>query len=212
MSNITVLPSSLQATYRDWLGGQTETQQAERLRLAEEGQAPPAMIIACCDSRLPSSDLFGGETGSSFIHRNVANLVPPPDADGLGETAAAVEYAVKQLKVAHLIVLGHSKCGGVQGCLDMNMKGKDALPFDYVPQWVSVLTPAFEQKQSEGDVDAKTLEQAGIVMSLENLLQYPFVMQACEAGALSLHGLWFDISDASLHTYDKDNNCFKLVE
>lgn len=211
MTYITTLPENLKAAYRQWLGGQTATQQEERLRLAEEGQAPPAMIIACCDSRLPSSDLFGGESGSSFIHRNVANLVPPPGADGLGETAAAVEYAVKQLKVAHLIVLGHSKCGGVQGCLDMNLKGKAALPFDYVPNWVELLTPALQKKQLAGDVDAKMLEQAGIEMSLENLLQYPFVKQACEAGALTLHGLWFDISDASLHSFDKDKNTFIAI-
>ena len=89
-------------------------------RRAGHGQNPKAMIITCCDSRVLVSEIFGNEPGDFFIHRNIANLVPPHEPDGRAHgTSAAIEYAVIALGIEHLIVMGHHGCGGVRGCHDM---------------------------------------------------------------------------------------------
>ena len=112
------LPAYLIQRYQGWKATTYSDNRAWYKRLATEGQRPRAMVISCCDSRVHVTSIFGADQGEFFIHRNIANLVPPyePDGDHHG-TSAAVEYAVTALNVAHLIVLGHSNCGGVQGCL-----------------------------------------------------------------------------------------------
>ncbi|MBV1902230.1 MAG: carbonic anhydrase, partial [Marinosulfonomonas sp.] len=114
------LPAYLVQRYHGWKATTYSENKAWYRRLADDGQHPRAMVISCCDSRVHVTSIFGADQGEFFIHRNIANLVPPyePDGDHHG-TSAAVEYAVTALKVAHIIVLGHSNCGGVQGCHDM---------------------------------------------------------------------------------------------
>ena len=114
MDKAKALPSYLLQRYQGWKAtGYAENQTWYR-RLAAEGQRPRAMVISCCDSRVHVTSIFGADQGEFFIHRNIANLVPPYEPDGKQHgTSAAVEYAVNALKVAHLIVLGHSSCGGV---------------------------------------------------------------------------------------------------
>ena len=114
------LPNYLIQRYHGWKATTFEDNHAWYRRLASEGQRPRAMVISCCDSRVHVTAIFGAEQGEFFIHRNIANLVPAylPDGEPHG-TSAAVEYAVTALKVSHIIVLGHSSCGGVRGCHDM---------------------------------------------------------------------------------------------
>ena len=114
------LPNYLVQRFHGWKATSYSENHAWFKRLASEGQHPRAMIISCCDSRVHVTSIFGADTGEFFIHRNIANLVPPYQPDGNQHgTSAAVEYAVTALKVAHVIIMGHSSCGGVQGCLDM---------------------------------------------------------------------------------------------
>ena len=116
MLNAKPLPHYLVSRYNGWRATTFAENRAWYNRLAEDGQRPRAMIISCCDSRVHVTSIFGADTGEFFIHRNIANLVPPYTPDGQQHgTSAAVEYAVKALKVAHLIVMGHTKCGGVAG-------------------------------------------------------------------------------------------------
>lgn len=114
------LPAYLTDRFRTWRNTRFVEDQAWYARLAQAGQAPRTMLISCCDSRVDPIQLFAGEPGDFFVVRNVANLVPPslPDRRHHG-TSAAVEFAVTQLGVAHIVVLGHSGCGGVAACLDM---------------------------------------------------------------------------------------------
>jgi len=116
----TPLPSYLVQRYRGWKATKFVENKSWFKHLAESGQHPRAMVISCCDSRVHVTAIFGSDTGEFFIHRNIAALVPPfqPDGDHHG-TSAAVEYAVTTLKVAHIIVVGHSSCGGVKGCYQM---------------------------------------------------------------------------------------------
>ena len=114
---------------------------------AAQDQNPKAMIITCCDSRVLISEIFGNEPGDFFIHRNIANLVPPDEPDGRSHgTSAAIEYAVIALKVEHLIVMGHHGCGGVRGCHDMLAGPRADLdtPTSFVGTWLEILKPGFE--------------------------------------------------------------------
>jgi len=147
MEHAKSLPKYLVQRYQGWKATDYAENAAWYRRLATEGQRPRAMVISCCDSRVHVTSIFGADTGEFFIHRNIANLVPPyaPDGDHHG-TSAAVEYAVTALKVAHLIVLGHSQCGGVQGCIDMcNGKAPELeKPNSFVGRWMDILRPGYD--------------------------------------------------------------------
>lgn len=207
MHRVKSLPDYLLDRYKDWKETSFPDNRDWFRKLADEGQHPKAMVIACCDSRVAINSVFGQRTGELFVHRNIANLVPPytPDGNHHG-TGAAVEFAVKHLKVEHILVMGHSNCGGVAGCIAM-CEGH-APEFDeaesLIGRWLDVLRPGFATVADiEVAEDRQTaLEKEGIHVSLENLLGYPFVRDAVENGTLSLHGLWADIADMDLETFD----------
>lgn len=210
------LPSYLVKRYHGWKATTYTENKAWYRRLATEGQRPRAMVISCCDSRVHVTSIFGADQGEFFIHRNIANLVPPyePDGDHHG-TSAAIEYAVTALKVAHLIVLGHSECGGVQGCIDMckgNAPQLDAKE-SFVGRWMDILKPKFELVADVQDdtEQARQFERQTVVASLENLMTFPFVSDAVQSGDLSIHGLWTDIGEGGLEFYDPNEKKFTPV-
>lgn len=142
------LPSFLVDRYHGWHATTYAQNKSWHKRLAEEGQRPRMMVIACCDSRVNVNTIFGAQTGDIFLHRNIANLVPPyaPDGDPHG-TSAAIEYAVRFLKVSHLIVMGHSDCGGVQGCHDMCSGASYELneKTSFIGRWLEILRPGYDR-------------------------------------------------------------------
>ncbi|MCE8512409.1 carbonic anhydrase [Ruegeria pomeroyi] len=210
------LPNYLVQRYHGWKATTYAENQVWYRRLATEGQRPRAMVISCCDSRVHVTSIFGADQGEFFIHRNVANLVPPylPDGDHHG-TSAAVEYAVTVLKVAHLIVLGHSQCGGVRGCLDMckghapQLEAKES----FVGRWMDILKPKYDHvaKIEDEDEQVRQLEKHAVVASLENLMTFPFIASAVDEGSLSLHGLWTDIGEGGLQCYEPAEERFVPV-
>lgn len=210
------LPSYLVTRYHGWKATSYQENKGWYRRLATEGQRPRAMVISCCDSRVHVTSIFGADQGEFFIHRNIANLVPPfqPDGDHHG-TSATVEYAVSVLKVSHLIVLGHSQCGGVEGCVDMcnghapELEAKDS----FVGRWMDILKPKFELVRDIEDKEEqlRQLEKQAVVASLENLMSFPFVDAAVKDGELSLHGLWTDIGEGGLQCYDPKLELFIQV-
>lgn len=216
MQNASPLPSFLVARYRQWQA-RVHHEGTERLALlAAEGQRPRAMIIACCDSRVMATDVFGGEAGDFFVHRNIANLVPRCQPDGaVRGTSATIEYAVSVLKVEHLIVMGHFGCGGVAGCHDMLSHGPAAPAEDsFVGQWLSILAPGYARVAGRdlGRAAAlRALEHQAILISLENLMSFPFVAEAVGARRLQLHGIWKDISDGDIEYYDPVTGGFHKV-
>jgi len=209
------LPEYLVRRYTGWKATIHAENRAWYRRLAEDGQRPRAMVISCCDSRVHVTSIFGADQGEFFIHRNIANLVPPhaPDSDHHG-TSAAVEYAVTSLKVAHLIVLGHSGCGGVQGCYDMCSGAAPELneQSSFVGRWMDILRPGYD-RLPEGDTPGRVaaLEREAVRVSLENLMTFPFVQAAVETGNLSLHGLWNDIGEGGLEELDPDTDTFVAI-
>lgn len=215
MDHAKPLPSYLVKRYQGWKATSYTENKVWYRRLAEEGQHPRAMVISCCDSRVHVTSIFGADQGEFFIHRNIANLVPPhaPDGDHHG-TSATVEFAVTKLKVAHLIVLGHSNCGGVQGCYEMCSGNAPDLEkkSSFVGRWMDILRPGFNRVQAMNLNDEveerRELEKAAVVISLENLMTFPFVKSAVENETMSIHGLWTDIGEGGLQHYDAESALF----
>jgi carbonic anhydrase len=213
----TPLPSYLVQRYQGWRATKYVENKAWFRHLAEMGQHPRAMVISCCDSRVHVTAIFGSDTGEFFIHRNVANLVPPyqPNGDHHG-TSAAVEYAVTTLQVAHIIILGHSNCGGVSGCYDMCSGTAPELEksSSFVGRWMDILRPGYERIKhiSTKEAQLAALEREGVIVSLENLMGFPFVKKAMNNETLSIHGLWNNIGEGTLLQYDHESNCFQPID
>ncbi|AGT10298.1 carbonic anhydrase [Paracoccus aminophilus] len=209
------LPHYLVQRYHGWKATAFTENKAWYKRLAQDGQRPRAMVIACCDSRVHVTSIFGAESGEFFIHRNIANLVPAykPDGEQHG-TSAAVEYAVNALKVAHLVVVGHTNCGGVAGCHAMCSGHAPELEekTSFVGHWLDILRPGYERVKDLPEADQiHALEKQAVLISLENLLTFPFIKAAVEAGDLSLHGVLHDIGDGGLLQYDPELDHFEHV-
>jgi carbonic anhydrase len=210
------LPGYLVSRYKGWKATTYDDNQAWYRHLAADGQHPRAMLISCCDSRVHVTSIFGADSGEFFIHRNIASLVPPCEPGGNHHgTSAAIEYAVTSLKVAHVIVMGHSYCGGVAGCHAMCTGNAPELEesTSFVGRWMDILRPGFERLQPAKDDDTflRNLEKEAVLISLENLMTFPFVAERVERGDLTLHGLWKDITNGSLLNYDPRTDGFVPV-
>jgi carbonic anhydrase len=180
-----------------------ETWPAERARyeaLAHWGQSPDTMIIACSDSRVDPQTIFGAVPGEMFVLRNVAALVPPyePDAGGHHGTSAAIEFGVRVLKVARLVVLGHAQCGGVRAMT----YGAPPQARDFVAAWTDIGKPALAKAAAAGAEASVEAEVARL--SIANLMTFPWIAQAVEDGRLTLQAYIFDIHNGVLSRVDAD--------
>lgn len=210
-------PRYLTERFQSWRHAKWEDSRAWYARLMEDGQHPRAMLISCCDSRLDTVSMFGAEPGDLFVVRNVANLVPPHSPDhGHHGTSAAVEYAVKALGVAHIVVIGHSSCGGVKACHDMmcGEESADALKGTYIDHWMEILQPGFNRVKGLHDNtpdSLKELEHEAVRTSIRNLQSFPFVKDALDSGMLTLHGGWIDIGGGDMHVLEGKTGAFQKV-
>ncbi|MBJ2150420.1 carbonic anhydrase [Pseudomonas sp. GX19020] len=210
-----ILPQYLVQRFHGWRATSYQNNRAWYRRLAESGQHPRAMVISCCDSRVHVTSIFGADEGEFFIHRNIAGLVPPYTPDGKNHgTSAAVEYAVTALKVAHILVVGHSNCGGVKGCHDMCTGHAPELEekTSFVGRWMDILRPGFEKvAHLPEDVILPALEKEAVLVSLENLMTFPFVKNAVENDMLTLHGMWNNTGEGELEQFDPEKGVFVPV-
>ncbi len=180
--------------------------------LATFGQNPDTMIVSCCDSRVDPETIFSALPGELFVARNVANLMPPYEKSGFFHGAsAAIEYAVMNLRVKHIIILGHSGCGGIRAALDQNAAIQTEGQF--ISRWMSMLDGArlsvlASHQASSQDERQKALEMEGIKTSIGNLRTFPFVKEREEKGRLSLHGAHFDIKTGSLTVLNHSRGAF----
>lgn len=180
----------------------------------KQGQRPKVLLIGCSDSRVDPSMMVRSEPGDLFIVRNVANLVPPCEHDSAYHgVSAALEYAVCHLEVEHIIVLGHSNCGGIRSLMEGIPGDKND---EYISKWVGIAERAKKQVlQSFADASperqSKACEHASILVSLENLLTFPWVKERVNAGKLDLHGWYFNIESGSLYSYYPATGEFELL-
>ena len=170
-----------------------ETWPAERARyeaLAHWGQSPETMVIACSDSRVDPQTVFGAVPGELFVVRNVAALVPPYQTNfGYHGTSAALEFGVKVLKVARLVVLGHGQCGGVRAMA----YGAPPQARDFIASWVEIGKPAVAAAGDAEEGRLGRIEAEVVRLSLKNLMTFPWIVDAVSAGRLGLQGYWFDV-------------------
>lgn len=179
-------------------------------RLAHEGQRPKALLIGCSDSRVIPELLTGAAPGELFVVRNVGNLVPALE-DGDASVGAAIEYAVGRLRVGEIVVCGHDACGGVTAVLD-DLRG---IPADSeLAAWLGGMRPAVERARMAEAVPRAQLRRAveeNVLDGLANLMTFPDVSRAVMAGQLRLHGWVFDVSEATLRSYDAEHDRFVSV-
>jgi carbonic anhydrase len=181
----------------------------ERLR---EGQNPSTLVISCCDSRADPGMLLGASPGDIFVVRNVGNLVPPySNGAEMPGIRADIEFAIKGLNVSNIIVLGHSGCGGIRALMDG--EGSTRNNFEFIGRWVSIAREARERVAREladqpDAVQARACEHWAIALSLGNLMTFPWIREKVEAGALRLHGWYFDIQAGELLAYSPKSQEF----
>lgn len=169
--------------------------------LAYEGQSPEIMIVSCCDSRVDPAIILQCEPGDLFITRNVANIVPPFEADMMHHgTSAALEFGVCYLNVKHLIILGHSQCGGINAILHEETLSKQN---DFITNWVSLVKPT----ESVKDVD--TLAKKALFTSYENCMSFPWIVDRVSQKKLAIHLWYFDIKSGEMLAYSFDKKGYQ---
>jgi carbonic anhydrase len=174
-------------------------------QLVKEGQTPKTLVVACCDSRVDPALVFDCDPGDLFVIRNVANLVPPLEGhSGHHGTTAAIEYGVCTLGVRHIIVLGHAHCGGINALVKTGGVGT---PGSYIDDWMCLVESAraeviAELPHAELADQERACEKRAILVSLSNLMTFPWIRERVERGNLNLHGWYFDIKHGQLLRYE----------
>ena len=188
-----------------------QEQRARFERLAERGQRPRYAIITCSDSRIDTTRIFDAVPGEIFLIRNIANLVAPyqPD-DRQHSTSAAIEYAVRFLKVGQFVILGHAGCGGISALLDPPQQ-----PTDFVGNWLQIARPARERVLADASLSPeqrqRQCELESLKASLDNALRYPWVAASVEDGSLAADALYLDLEHGELLLYERSKDAFESV-
>lgn len=190
---------------------------AERFRALALAQSPDTLMVTCSDSRVVPDLLASTHPGDLFTMRNVGNLVPPATAEGISigdvSEASAIEYAVLILKVAHIVVCGHSECGAMKAVMARNPR-PDAPNLE---KWLHHASTAAFRLEHEGPLEAALqphdqLSQLNVLVQLEHLMSYPIVRAKVAAGTLHLNGWWFDIATGTMCSYERTSRSFAVID
>ena len=185
-------------------------------QLTQQGQSPKTIIVGCCDSRVDPAIITDCNPGDLFTIRNVANLVPPYETAGnYHGTSAALEFGVRNLNVENIIVLGHAQCGGIRSLMENGMS--ESTESSFVSGWMKVATNARNRVLSRMHGETKenlqrACEQEAVLVSLDNLLSFPWILERVAQRKLTLHGWYFDMEQGELLNYDTDSKQFKAFE
>lgn len=207
------MPDDLKAGYQRFRDGRLASE-AERYRALATEQRPKTMIIGCADSRVDPATIFSAAPGELFVVRNVAALVPPFEETGTYHgTSAAIEFAITGLNVENVVVMGHGMCGGITASLAV---GEHRPVGRFVKPWVELIGDLRDElveriPASQPEKRQRALERMAIQQSLDNLVTFPFVSEAIDAGDLALHGAWFSIAEAELEWLDWNTGVFEAV-
>lgn len=195
---------------QDW------TRERERWSELAEGQSPQVMILSCADSRVDPATIFNARPGEIFVARNIAGLAPPYEtSSGFHGVSAALEFAVSQLEVAEIMVMGHGLCGGCAAALTGQFDDTAPGEGHFIADWVRMLEPARDRVRSrhaELDRDAfLDMEREAVKVSLANLRTFPWISEREKDGRLKLHGAHFAISEGRLYVLDEAEDSFRPV-
>ena len=164
--------------------------------LSYHGQQPKIMVVSCCDSRVDPALILQCEPGDLFVVRNVANIVPPYEKDEMHHgTSAALEFGIRILNINHLILLGHSQCGGIQALLNNH----DSQHNDFISNWVSLIKAPQITAQNPDDYAKLALKE-----SYQNCLTFPWIRNKLAPDQLTIHLWFFDISQGKIFTYSEE--------
>ncbi len=183
--------------------------------LATHGQHPDVMVVSCCDSRVDPETLFSAMPGELFVVRNVGNLVPPYETTGRYHgVSAALEFAALNLRVKHIVVLGHSGCGGISACLEQSAARQSEAQF--ISNWMAILDDArgkvLETCAGRSIPEMRVeLERVGIKTSLKNLRSFPCIKSLESKGRLHLHGAYFEIASGQLSVLNEGTDEFVSI-
>ncbi len=202
------------AGYRRFRGSYYEVNRERLVDLARQGQSPRVAVVACCDSRVDPAVITDSTPGELFVVRNVANLVPPCEGEGIWHgTSAALQFAVCELEVEHLIVLGHARCGGIRSLLEGPGDRDDN---QFIADWMSIAEEA--RKRTLGRDDLPTLKEQAhaceldvIKISLTNLETFPWIQERMAQNSLHLHGWYYDMMSGDLLQLDASGGEFVLL-
>jgi carbonic anhydrase len=209
---MTPFPEQLSDRYRRFKHRHFEHHIEQYQELATYGQRPEVMIVSCCDSRVDPETIFSAMPGELFVMRNVANLIPPYETGGTYHgVSAAIEFAVLNLRVKHLVIMGHSGCGGVKAALDRTAARETEGHF--ISKWMSMLEDArlkvlASHQGSSQNAMLTALELEAIKTSLANLRSFPFLAELESNGKLALHGAHFDIGTGKLQALNESTGKF----
>ena len=183
--------------------------------MVSQGQSPRFAVVACSDSRVDPAIVLQTEPGDIFAVRNVAALVSPCEGDGhYHGTSAALEFAVTELGVGHVIVIGHAHCGGIAAMVRKQEGGK--IGGQFMAAWTGLLCEARERALAadpglDGDALLGASERQSVRLSLDNLTTFPFVQKAMAAGDLRLHGWYLNIYESALEGWNPDTEAFERL-
>ena len=183
-------------------------------QLSTEGQSPKILVVACCDSRVDPALVLDCAPGDLFVIRNVANLVPPAEnrSGGRHGTSAALEFGVRNLQVEHIIVLGHAQCGGIRSLFSNSSSEPDS----YISSWMRMAGNVHDEvlrklPSASTEEQMVACEQRAILVSLDNLMTFPWIKERVEQGSLQLHGWYFDIEQGLLLQHDPAKATFEAL-
>lgn len=205
-------PQRLIEGYSTFLSERLPTEQTRFRELAERGQQPEIMVIGCCDSRVSPEVIFDARPGELFVVRNVANIIPPYEPDGLAHgVSAALEFGVGALRIKHIVVLGHAQCGGVKAFAE---EAQPLSPGDFIGNWMKLMAPA-AAKTPRGHLTPAEyitrLEHANIANSLDNLMTFPLLAELIKKGKIAVHGAYFGVAAGELSVLDRATGAFVRV-
>jgi carbonic anhydrase len=178
----------------------------ERWERLAQGQKPRTMVIACSDSRVDPTTIFDASPGEMFVVRNIANLVPPFEiGGGRHGVSAALEFAVTQIEVAEVMIMGHGACGGVAAAMTRQFQHSLAGEGGFIAHWIDLLDDARDRVIAEhgtGPEAVRALELECVKVSIANLRTFPGIAARENAGTLKLRGSYFAIADGALWLLD----------
>jgi carbonic anhydrase len=190
----------------------------ERERWSElaEGQSPRVMILSCADSRVDPAQIFDAKPGEMFVVRNIAALAPPYETSrGFHGVSAALEFAVTQINVGEILVMGHGLCGGCSAALTGQFDNTEPGEGHFIADWVRMLDGARDKvRASHSQLDHEAfqdMEREAVKVSLANLRTFPWIADRESAGELKLHGAHFSIAEGRLYILDEAEDLFRPV-